>query len=185
MPLLAVVLVTACNNEEKKQATLSELKPIEVKYPVTRKDSTVFDTYFGTKVADPYRWLENDTSAETAAWVKTENEVTNAYLSQIPFREAIRKRYEALFNYEKYSAPFKEGKFTYYYKNSGLQNQSVVYREAGDGKEAEVFLDPNSFSKDGTTSLAGISFSKDGSMAAYNISEGGSDWQKLVVMNAV
>ena len=178
----ATLLLVACNNN--KEVTHSEFKPIEVKYPITKKDTTVKDNYFGTEVADPYRWLENDTSAETAAWVKEENEVTQGYFSQIPFRAAIHKRYETLFNYEKYSAPFKEGNKTYYYKNSGLQNQSVLYRESGDSKEPEVFLDPNSFSKDGTTSMAGINFSKDGSMAAYNISEGGSDWQKLIVMNA-
>jgi len=177
----AIVFI-ACNTaDDSQQATL---KPIDVKYPATKKDTTIKDNYFGTEVNDPYRWLENDTSSETAEWVKAENEVTQDYLSMIPFREAIRKRYADLFNYEKYSAPFKQGKYTFYYKNSGLQNQSVLYRESPEGKEAEIFLDPNTFSKDGTTSLAGIAFSKDGSMAAYNISEGGSDWQKLVVMDA-
>jgi prolyl oligopeptidase len=161
------------------------LKTVEVKYPDTKKDTTVTDDYFGTKVADPYRWLEDDRSAETAAWVKAENAVTQDYLAQIPFREAIKKRYETIYNYEKYSAPFKQGDFIYYYKNTGLQNQDVLYREPVKGGEAEVFLDPNSFSKDGTTSLAGMGFSKDGSMVAFNLSEGGSDWQKLAVMNAV
>ena len=179
-----VIVLSACNNNSNK-TTLTSYKTIEVKYPQTKKDTAVKDTYFGTVVPDPYRWLENDTSAETAAWVKAENEVTQNYLSQIPFRDAIKARYENLYNYEKYSAPFRQGKFMYYYKNSGLQNQSVLYREADGNNTAEEFLDPNSFSKDGTTSLAGINFSKDGSMAAYNISEGGSDWQKLVVMNAV
>ncbi len=176
-----ISLLISCNSN---QSTETSNKTIAVKYPVTKKDTTVKDTYFGTVVTDPYRWLENDTSAETAAWVQSENKVTQGYLSQIPFRDAIKKRYEALYNYEKYSAPFKQGKFTYYYKNTGLQNQSVLYREAEGTAAAEVFLDPNTFSKDGTTSLAGINFSKDGSMAAYNISEGGSDWQKLVVMDA-
>ncbi len=176
------ILFTACNNGNK-QAELTSYKSIKVTYPETKKDTTVKDDYFGTAVYDPYRWLENDTSAETAAWVKAENEVTQNYLGQIPFREAIKKRYETLFNFEKYSAPFKQGKFTYYYKNSGLQNQGVLYREL-EGGTPEVFLDPNTFSKDGTTSLAGISFSKDGSIAAYNISEGGSDWQKLIVIDA-
>ncbi len=160
-------------------------KKIDVKYPETKKDTTVKDDYFGTIVSDPYRWLENDSSSETAVWVTAENEVTQDYLSQISFRGAIKKRYQTIFNYEKYSAPFTEGKYTYYYKNTGLQNQSVLYRETADNKDPELFLDPNSFSKDGTTSLAGMAFSKDGSMAAYNISEGGSDWQKLVVINAV
>lgn len=177
----AMILFAACNS---KSSSEMEYPSITLNYPDTKMDSTVIDDYFGTKVADPYRWLENDTSAQTAAWVKAENEVTQEFLSKIPFRDAIKKRYELLFNYEKYSAPFKQGKFTYYYKNSGLQNQSVLYREADGSKEAEMFLDPNSFSKDGTTSLSGIAFSKDGSMAAYNISEGGSDWQKLVVMDA-
>lgn len=180
----AVFLLTACNSNNSKKATLTSYKNIDVKYPQTKKDTTVKDDYFGTLVPDPYRWLENDTSAETAAWVKAENEVTQNYLSQIPFRDAIKARYEKLFNYEKYSAPFHQGKYIYYYKNSGLQNQSVLYREETGAGNPQPFLDPNNFSKDGTTSLAGISFSKDGSMAAYNISEGGSDWQKLVVMNA-
>ena len=182
--LAAAAMIMGCNNSGDNGAALTTYKPIDVKYPLTKKDSTVKDDYFGTMVADPYRWLENDTSTETANWVKAQNEVTQNYLSQIPFRAAIRKRYETIFNYEKYSAPFKQGKQTYYYKNSGLQNQSVLFRESADNKTPELFLDPNSFSKDGTTSLAGIAFSKDGSMAAYNISEGGSDWQKLVVMDA-
>jgi len=180
--LASVLLFAACNNNGTSETNFAS---IDVKYPDTKADSTVKEDYFGTSVADPYRWLENDTSAETAAWVKAENEVTQGYLSKIPFRDAIKKRYEALYNYEKYSAPFKQGNFTYYYKNTGLQNQSVLYREAAENATPEVFLDPNSFSTDGTTSLAGIAFSKDGSMAAYNISEGGSDWQKLVVMDAV
>jgi prolyl oligopeptidase len=178
-----VSYLASCENKKSTEATLSTLKPIEVKYPVTKKDSTVQDIYFGTPVNDPYRWLENDTSAETAEWVRMENEVTNGYLAQIPFRDAIRKRYTELYDHEKYSAPFKEGKYTYYYKNTGLQGQSILYREDETGK-ATVFLDPNKFSKDGTTSLAGVSFTKDGSLAAYNISEGGSDWQRLIVMDA-
>ena len=159
-------------------------QPAKMKYPETRKDS-VSDNYFGTIVHDSYRWLENDTSAETAQWVKAENAVTQEYLSKIPFRQKISDRYEGIFNYEKYSAPFKQGNFIYYYKNSGLQNQFVVYRELYSGGEPELFLDPNTFSKDGTTSLGALNFSKDASMAAYNISEGGSDWQKMLVMDAI
>lgn len=150
-------------------------------YPQTKKGAQE-DTYFGTKVADPYRWLEDDLSAETAAWVKEQNAVTNAYLGKIPFRDAIKKRLTELWNYEKYSAPFKEGGYTYFYKNDGLQNQSVLYRQMGNG-QPEVFLDPNKFSKDGTTSLAGIDFTKDGSLCAYQVSEGGSDWRKVIVLN--
>ncbi|MBU2975122.1 prolyl oligopeptidase family serine peptidase [Zobellia sp. B3R18] len=153
-----------------------------VKYPKTRKSETV-DTYFGTPVADPYRWLEDDMSDETGAWVKAQNEVTFNYLKKIPFREALKQRLEKLWNYEKLGSPFKEGNYTYFYKNNGLQNQYVLYRKQGEGKE-EVFLDPNTFSEDGTTSLAGLSFTKDGSLAAYLISEGGSDWRKAIVINA-
>jgi prolyl oligopeptidase len=184
LPLAGLAFLVSCGDSKSPEATLSSLKPIEVKYPVTKKDSTVKDLYFGTDVYDPYRWLENDTSNETKAWVIAENVATANYLEQIPFRAKIRKRYEELFNYEKYSAPNKEGKYTYYSRNSGLQNQAVMYREAEGGGNPEVFLDPNSFSKDGTTSLAGISFTKDGSLAAYNISEGGSDWQKVIVIDA-
>ncbi|MDB5233481.1 MAG: prolyl endopeptidase, partial [Hymenobacter sp.] len=151
-------------------------------YPQTKKVDTV-TTYFGTKVPDPYRWLENDQAPDTKSWVQEENKVTQNYLAQIPFRETIRKRLETLWNYEKFGAPYKEGKYTYFSKNTGLQSQSVVYRQLGETGAPEVFLDPNGFSKDGTTSLAGLSFTKDGSLAAYQISEGGSDWTKVIVLN--
>ncbi|MBZ4036398.1 prolyl oligopeptidase family serine peptidase [Flavobacterium sp. 17A] len=155
----------------------------KIKYPETKKGETV-DVYFDTKVSDPYRWLEDDKSAETGAWVKAENEVTYGYLDKIPFRNELKSRMEKLWNYEKIGAPYKEGKFTYYSKNNGLQNQSVVYRKDQNGKE-EVFLDPNTFSKDGTTSLGGLDFSKDGNKAAYAISEGGSDWRKVIIIDAL
>jgi prolyl oligopeptidase len=150
-------------------------------YPETKKIDHV-DTYFGEKINDPYRWLEDDRSAETGTWVKTQNDVTYRYLAAIPLRDQLKSRMEKLWNYEKISAPFKEGDFTYYYKNNGLQNQSVLFRKDKTGKE-ELFLDPNSFSKDGTSSLGGISFSKDGSLVAYEISEGGSDWRKVIVLD--
>jgi prolyl oligopeptidase len=152
------------------------------KYPETRKGQQQ-DVYFGTTVNDPYRWLEDDTAADTRDWVKRQNAVTNAYLSQIPFRNQIKERLTKLWNYEKYSAPFKEGEYTYFYKNDGLQNQSILYRQDKSGK-VEVFLDPNKLSPDGTTSLAGIDFSKDGSLCAFQISEGGSDWRKVIVLDA-
>lgn len=155
-------------------------KATPLTYPKIAKGETV-DVYFDTKVNDPYRWLEDDKSAETAAWVKEENKVTYNYLDQIPFRNALKSRLEKLWNYEKIGAPFKEGSFIYYYKNNGLQNQSVLYRKDSKGKE-EVFLDPNTFSKLGTSSLGGVDFSKDGSKVAYSISEGGSDWRKVVLM---
>ncbi|WP_394369400.1 prolyl oligopeptidase family serine peptidase [Flavobacterium flabelliforme] len=158
-------------------------KATTMKYPQTTKGTTV-DVYFDTKVADPYRWLEDDKSAETGAWVKAQNEVTYDYLSKIPFRDALKSRMEKLWNYEKIGAPFKEGEFTYYYKNNGLQNQSVLYRKDAKGNET-IFLDPNTFSKDGTTSLGGLDFSKDGSKVAYAISEGGSDWRKVIIMDAI
>lgn len=154
-----------------------------IHYPETKKDATV-DDYFGTKVNDPYRWLEDDRSAETEAWVIAQNKVTNAYLNQIPFRNQLKARLEKLWNYEKIGSPFIEGDFSYYFKNDGLQNQSVLYRK--DAQENEtVFLDPNTFSKEGTTSLGELAFSKDGSKVAYSISEGGSDWRKVIVMDAL
>jgi len=155
----------------------------KINYPNTVKDNTK-DTYFGTEITDPYRWLENDRSKETAEWVKAENQVTFDYLSRIPFRDAIKARMEKLWNYERISAPFTEGNFTYYYKNNGLQNQSILYRKNSNGKE-EIFLDPNTFSKDGTTSLSAVRFTKKGELAAYMISEGGSDWGKIIIMDAV
>ncbi|MBT8283044.1 MAG: S9 family peptidase, partial [Muriicola sp.] len=172
--LFALTTFVACKNESTSERLL-------VNYPMTQKVDTV-DTYFDVDVPDPYRWLEDDRSAETEEWVKTQNEVTFNYLESIPFREDLKNRMEKLWNYEKISSPFREGNYTYYYKNDGLQNQSVVYRRK-DGGEEEVFLDPNTFSEDGTTSLAGLSFSKDGSLATYLISEGGSDWRKAIVLN--
>nr|WP_305121574.1 prolyl oligopeptidase family serine peptidase [Microbulbifer elongatus] len=151
-------------------------------YPQTRKDEVV-DTYFGTEVADPYRWLEDDRSEETEAWVKAQNQVTFGYLDQIPYRDTLKQRLEALWNYEKVGSPFTEGDYTYFYRNDGLQNQYVVWRKKGDG-DAEIFLDPNTFSEDGTTSLATLKFSKDGSIAAYSVSEGGSDWRKIYIIDA-
>lgn len=152
-------------------------------YPVTKKID-VIDNYFGVEVPDPYRWLEDDMSEETEEWVKAQNEVTFAYLDKVPFRDDIRSRLEKMWNYEKFGRPFKEGDYTYFLKNDGLQNQYVIYRQKGNG-EPEVFLDPNTFSPDGTTSLAEMDFSTDGSLVAYSISEGGSDWRKVIVMNAI
>lgn len=155
----------------------------KIVYPKTDK-GTVTDTYFGTDIEDPYRWLEDDRSAETEAWVTAENKVTFEYLDQIPYRDELKDELSKIWNYEKLSAPFKEGAFTYYYKNDGLQNQSVLYRKKGNDGAEELFLDPNTFSEDGTTSLGEVSFSKDGSIAAYSISEGGSDWRKIIIIDA-
>lgn len=152
-----------------------------VVYPVTKVDGPT-ETFFGTQVQDPYRWLEDDNSAETAHWVKEQNKTADGYLSKIPYRTAIKKRLTDLWNYEKFSLPEKAGDYLYFFKNDGLQNQSVLYRQKGNAAP-EIFLDPNTFSADGTTSIAGIDYSKDGSLAAYLISEGGSDWQKIVIIN--
>ena len=173
----AMMILTSCQVESNKRT-------ITVNYPKTEKQPVV-DTYFNTEVTDNYRWLEDDRSQETEAWVKAENEVTFNYLDQIPYRDQIKNRLKTLWNYEKIGSPFKEGDYTYYSKNDGLQNQSVIYRKKGDDGKEEVFLDPNTFSEDATTSLGGLQFSKDGKTAAYSISEGGSDWRKIIVMDAV
>ena len=158
-------------------------KSNNIKYPITEKIPVV-DNYFDTEVVDPYRWLEDDNAEDTKNWVVNQNETTFSYLDNIPFRKELKYRLEQLWNYEKVSAPFEEGGYTYYYKNDGLQNQYVLYRKQ-EGSDEEVFLDPNTFADDGTTSLAGISFSKNGKTAAYSISEGGSDWRKIIVMDAL
>ena len=158
---------------------------INLNYIKTKKGDTVTN-YFGTDVKDPYRWLEDDRSKETEAWVENQNEVTFNYLDQIPFREELKERLTALWNYEKVGAPFKEGDYSYFYKNDGLQNQYVIYRykTREDSNTAKVFLDPNTFKEDGTVSLGSLSFSENGKVAAYSISEGGSDWRKVLVMNS-
>jgi len=153
-----------------------------IQYPKAVKDGTV-DDYFGTKVADPYRWLENDTSAQTAAWVAAENKVTNAYLSKIPFRQKLLKRMQQLVNYDTSSTPFKRNGRWYVSKHTGLQNQSVIYTmDALDG-EQRVFLDPNTLSDDGTVALKGVYFSNNGKWAAYSISRSGSDWEEFFVID--
>ena len=169
----AVMLLTSCGNNSNEKLS----------YPITKKGNVV-DTIFGTPVPDPYRWLEDDKSEDRAEWVKEQNLVTFGYLSKIPYREQIREHLTKMWNYEKFTMPFKEGDYTYFAKNNGLQNQYVYYRQK-DGAEPELFLDPNTFSADGTTSLGEMGFSKDGSKVAYSISEGGSDWRKVIVMDAV
>ncbi len=165
-----MAIISACSSK----TTLS--------YPEAIKDNTV-DTYFGTEVADPYRWLENDTSQATSAWVKAENDITNAYLARIPFRNKLKERLTQLTNYEKIGTPFKKNGKYYFYKNDGLQNQNVLYvKETLDG-EAKVLLDPNKLSDDGTVALNGISFSKDGKYMAYAISRSGSDWIEIYVID--
>jgi prolyl oligopeptidase len=177
-----IVLLTACNTTPQQHKTASmDFKQISVTYPLSRKDTTVIDHYFGTNIQDPYRWLEDDQSAETKEWVTRQNIVTNGYISQIPFRDQIKKRLEGIFNYEKFGAPFKEGGKYYFFKNDGLQNQSVLYVQDNLNSSAETVLDPNQFSQDGTTSLGELDFSKDGRYLAYSTSVGGSDWRSIVI----
>ncbi|WP_405610238.1 prolyl oligopeptidase family protein [Polaribacter sp. Asnod1-A03] len=152
-------------------------------YPKTNKKPVV-DSYFDVDVVDNYRWLEDDKSPETEAWVKAQNKVTFNYLDQISYRKQLKNRLSELWNYEKIGTPFIEGNYTYFSKNNGLQNQNVIYRTK-DNAEPEVFLDPNTFSEDGTTSLGALSFSEDGKTAAYSISEGGSDWRKIIIIDVV
>jgi len=151
-----------------------------VDYQKTKKIPVV-DTYYGNEIIDNYRWLEDDLSKETGEWVDNQNQTTFNYLEKIPYREELKNRLKNLWDYEKVSAPFKHGQYTYVFKNSGLQNQRVLYRSGNDLKQ-ELFLDPNKFSEDGTTSLAGLSFSKDGSLLSYSISESGSDWRKIITI---
>ena len=153
----------------------------KIVYPVTKKVEVV-DDYFGTKVADPYRWLEDETSAETKAWIEDQNRVTFAYLDRIPYREKLKARLTQLYNYPRISAPFRRGDTYFFTKNDGLQNQSVFYIQKGENGTAEVFLDPNKFSADGTSVLSAFSLSRDGKYVAYGISQGGSDWVTLTVM---
>jgi prolyl oligopeptidase len=172
--LFAVAAVLAsCKNDSQEK----------INYPVT-KTGEVVDTIFGTPVADPYRWLEDDMSEETAEWVKEQNVITFGYLEKIPYREALKEKLTQIYNYEKFGMPFREGDYIYFAKNNGLQNQYVYYRQK-EGGEPELFLDPNTFSADGTTSLGEMGFSKDGSLMAYSISEGGSDWRKVITINAI
>jgi prolyl oligopeptidase len=167
--ITAIIMLQSCAQKPK------------INYPETRK-TEVTDDYHGTKIADPYRWLENDTSTETGAWVKAENEVTSAYLSKIPFREQLKNRLTELWNYPKYGVTFKEGNRYFYFKNDGMQNQSILYMQESLDAEPTVLLDPNKLSEDGTVSLGEYDFSKDGKYMAYAIARGGSDWNEILVM---
>lgn len=174
---VALALLIACGTAPKNEEATME----KIQYPETRKDTTVVDDYFGTKVADPYRWLENDTSAETADWVKRQNEVTQAYLAKIPFRDAIAKRYEELFNFPKVGAPMKVGNLFFSYRNSGLQNQSVIYVREGLDGEDKVFIDPNAIDPAGTTSIGLMGSSLNDRYMAVSVQKAGSDWQDITL----
>ncbi|AZQ62306.1 S9 family peptidase [Flammeovirga pectinis] len=170
-PIIGAAAITSC-----------EVKPPSMAYPDTKRD-VVVTTYFGEEVKDPYRWLEDDKSEETAEWVKAENDLTQKYLSQITYKQGIVDRLTELWNYEKITAPRKHGEWLYFYKNDGLQNQYVIYRKKANSDKEEIFLDPNTFSEDGTTSLSSIKFTKDGKLAAYATSAGGSDWRTIHIIS--
>jgi prolyl oligopeptidase len=173
--VLSVASIVSCSNPPKPE--------VISKYPASAKADTV-DNYFGEAVPDPYRWMENDTTRQVADWVKAQNDVTFGYLKSIPFKDAVRNRLDEIQNYERITAPVKHGAYYYYSKNTGLQNHNVQFRKKGENGAEEVFLDPNTFSADGTTGLAGMFFSKDGSLLTLLIQEGGSDWRKAVTMTA-
>lgn len=177
--LCVIALFTNCQRGNMQTSKLT-LKP----YPNTFEDSSIIENYHGTQVADPYRWLEFDTAENVKAWVKDENDVTQNYLQQIPFRDKIRNRLKEIWNFPRYSAPFKEGDYVYFYKNNGLQNQSVLYRQKlGADTSVELFLDPNTLSDDGTTALSGFTINHEHTYAALSVSNSGSDWNEIFVMD--
>jgi len=177
MSLVALVAVIMLTCAAYRNSTGEE----RLQYPKTRETNQT-DNYFGTVVPDPYRWLEDDNSPETARWVEEENKVTFAYLEKIPFRTQVKDRLMQLYNYPKYSAPLRRGEFFFYSKNDGLQNQSVFYVQKGLNGTPEVLIDPNKFSADGTSRLTVFALSKDGTYAGYGISQAGSDWQEFHVL---
>jgi len=170
------LLLFSCSEENVNYPVIS------VQYPVTKTVEQT-DDYFGTKISDPYRWLENDTAAEVETWVKQQNQVTFGYLDKIPFRKAIRQRIEDIFNYPKYSQPYLVGEYVFFFKNDGLQNQSILYRQKGFEGTPEVFLDPNKISEKGTSAISIVSFSNDNKYLAYGISSSGSDWTEISVLD--
>ncbi len=179
---LIAVFVACGDKKETADAEANMQEAIKtLPYPEVKKDS-ISDSYFGTEISDPYRWLENDTSEETGEWVAAQNKVTFDYLSQIPYRDQIEDRLTELWNYEKVGTPFKHGDYYFMYKNDGIQNQSVLYYQKGLDGEQSVLLDPNTLSDDGTASINGMGFSKDGQYMAYGISRAGSDWVEINVM---
>lgn len=191
--IILAVFISACDlakvpekGTDQAVQTVNEKPPmtfdaIPVTYPKTRKDTSIIDDYHGVKVADPYRWLEDDNSSETKQWVLTQNQSTFSYLDKIPFRDKIETRLRELWNYERYSTPFKEGGKYYYFKNDGLQNQSILYVQDSIQSKPKIALNPNQFSNDGTSALGGISFNDKGNLLAYQVSEGGSDWHTAYV----
>lgn len=176
-----LILFLASCQDGNNSNRMADNPQIDVTYPETKTVEQA-DDYFGTEVADPYRWLEDDNAEDTKAWVKAQNEVTFGYLDQIPYRDDIKARYRELFNYPKYSSPFKAGEYYFFYKNDGLQNQSVIYIQKGLDGEPEVFLDPNTMSEDGTTNAYLAGTSKDNKYTAYMRQDAGSDWRTIKIM---
>ena len=172
-----LIVVSSCSDNSAKEQILIEHLP----YPQTLKVDTT-DDYFGVKIVDPYRWLEDDHSVETKKWVDEENKVTFDYLEKIPFRQQMKERLTQVWNFEKMTAPFKRGIYYFFYKNDGLQNQSVLYVQKGLAGTPKVLIDPNTLSADGTLSLSGISIREDGKYVAYNLAQSGSDWNDIVTM---
>ena len=179
--IIPSIVLLACNGGTPSSQPAMTFKKIPVTYAFSRQDTAVTDAYFGQQIGDPYRWLEDDQSPETKDWVAKQNIVTNGYLGQIPYRDKIKQRIEQIFNFEKYSTPFKEAGKYYFFKNDGLQNQSVLYVQDDLQAAPRMVLDPNTFSPDGTASLGEYDFSRDGRYLAYTISRGGSDWRSIVV----
>ncbi len=175
---LPIALLSACGTADQPTAD-------RMTYPETRKDSLAGDTLHGTFVADPYRWLENDTSAETADWVKRQNAVTSSVLEKIPFRVGLAKRYEELINYPKVSAPIKVGDLYFQYRNSGLQNQEVIYVRKGIDGEDTVFIDPNAIDPNGTTTMGLMGASTDRRYMCVSVQKAGSDWQDITLYDLV
>ncbi len=186
LPIVAALLLVACNKPDGQSQNSDQshdsMPLIPVTYPQTAKVD-VEEDFFGTKVKDPFRWLEVEDSAATKDWVAEQNKVTFGWLEKVPFRNKIKERLEKVWNYPKYSAPFKEGNHYFFYKNDGLQNQAILYIQDGLDGEPRVFLDPNKLSADGTASLSTFSVSADGKRAVYGVSEGGSDWNEFFVMD--
>jgi prolyl oligopeptidase len=177
--LVTIGFLFSCSKSEESSKTVQN-PTIEVEYPESKKQQVV-DDYHGTKVEDPYRWLELDTAAEVEDWVKRQNEVTYKYLEQIPYTDDIAERYEELYNYPKLSSPYKAGDYYFFYKNDGLQNQSVIYRQKGLDGEPEVFIDPNALNEEGTTAVSLVGFSEDYKYVTYSVQEAGSDWQTFFI----
>ena len=174
------VIVIGCNNDN---TILSTNNTFVKEYPITFRDDSISDDFFGVNVADPYRWLEDENSDRTVDWVDRQISFTREYLTQIPFRDSMKKRLSTLVDYEKFGTPFmKKGKY-FIYKNSGLQNQSILYEVDSKGNNIKVVIDPNMFSTDGTKALGGISFDKEGNNLAYMVSASGADWKTDYVLN--